>query len=169
MLFLFLLLEIQLMVGMSVLLKVMLRVSPLAFAKNALSVGNTFNYNGFTATNEYRLLSPFLSQSIQLHPTILFLYERRRAVWISILVYRLVSSPRCTLLALCIRQYHSQTAVLLRNQEHIFMQYTSIASRSIDSLIVVTSMSTPAIAGAAALVRQYLMEGYYPTGILHVH
>lgn len=61
MLFLFLLLEIQLMVGMSVLLKVMLRVSPLAFAKNALSVGNTFNYNGFTATNEYRLLSPFLS------------------------------------------------------------------------------------------------------------
>ena len=30
-------------------------------------------------------------------------------------------------------------------------------------------MATPAIAGAAALVRQYLMEGYYPTGILHVH
>ena len=48
------------------------------------------------------------------------------------------------------------------------MQYISIASRSVDSLIVVTSMATPAIAGAAALVRQYLMEGYYPTGILHV-
>ena len=27
-----------------------------------------------------------------------------------------------------------------------------------------TSMSTPVVAGAVALVRQYFMQGYYPTG-----
>jgi len=29
-----------------------------------------------------------------------------------------------------------------------------------------TSMAAPGVAGAAALVRQYFREGYYPTGVL---
>jgi len=35
------------------------------------------------------------------------------------------------------------------------------------SLKLGTSMSTPTAAGSAALVRDYFMKGFYPTGKLH--
>jgi len=32
------------------------------------------------------------------------------------------------------------------------------------SVLQGTSMAAPGVGGAAAIVRQYFMEGYYPTG-----